>query len=50
MTLFVEVKPYLYTIKNINYESKGDVNELITRIIKDGCQLIIHWIKGKKDV
>ena len=29
---------------------KEDVNELITRIIKDGCQLIIHWITGKKDV
>jgi hypothetical protein len=29
---------------------KEDVNELITRIIKDGCQLIIIWITGKKDV
>jgi hypothetical protein len=29
---------------------KEDVNELITRIIKDGFQLIIHWITGKKDV
>ena len=29
---------------------KEDVNELITRIIKDGCQLIIHWIAGEKGV
>jgi len=29
---------------------KEEVNELITRIIKDGYQLIMLWIKGKKDV
>lgn len=25
-------------------------NELISRILKDGCQLIILWIKKRRDV
>ena len=31
-------------------DQKEDANELITRIIKDGCQLLIYWITKKKCV
>jgi hypothetical protein len=31
-------------------DKKEEVNDLIGKMIKDGCQLIIHWITGKKDV
>lgn len=29
---------------------KNEANELIARIIKDGCQLLINFITKKKDV
>jgi hypothetical protein len=31
-------------------DKKDDANELISSMIRDGCQLIILWIKKRRDV
>lgn len=31
-------------------DQKEDANDVIIKIIKDGCQLLIMWIKKKREI
>jgi hypothetical protein len=50
MTFFFDKNLISVILKSKIMDQKEDANELITRIIKDGCQLLINLITKKKDV